>query len=76
LYTKYANDLNSPYLYLIKSAEEQQQDRKNIEKQWELFANEAKKVNPEFKMPVLSYSPNAVIGKTNGLDNGNILYID
>lgn len=76
LYEKYAGDKNCRYLYLIKTPKALKEERDLVERKWDFLAEKAKSSNPSFKVPVVPYRDSHIVGKHNGLDNGDILFID
>ncbi len=76
LFEMYADEKNSPYLYLIKKPEELREDRAELEAKWDSLKQIALKNNPELRLKPLPYQDNHIVGKFNGLDNGAVLYVD
>ncbi len=76
LFEKYANDKNSPYLYLVKDPNTKAEERAVIEKQWQLLAQKAFENKPDFAMPVVPYVDTHIVGQHNGVFNGSVLYVD
>ena len=76
LYDKYANDKNSPYLYLVKDPDSLKEERADAETKWEILAEKAFAQNKNFRRPVIPYQDSHIVGKNNGLDNGAVLFVD
>ena len=76
LFDRYAADKNSPYLYLIKDPNALADDRAPAEQQWAALASRALAENPSFVIPVAPYKDTLIVGHFNGLNNGNVLYVD
>lgn len=76
LYEQCANQQDSPYFYLIKSQMDLDVERENVEKKWEQIRLQALENNPELKLDRLPYRDDHIVGHFNGLENGNVLYVD
>ena len=76
LFEKYANDKNSPYLYLIKDPNTLAEERVPAENQWETLIQKAIEENPGFVVPTAPYKDTHIVGHFNGLNNGSVLYVD
>ena len=76
LFEKYANDTESPYLYLIKDPKTLASERAVAEKKWQALADKAIESNPSFQLPVVPYVDEHIVGKFNGVNNGSVLYVD
>lgn len=75
-YDKCAADKNSPFLYLIKTPQRLAEDRVEAEHKWKLIEEHAKQKFKDFKVPVLPYKDDHIVGEHNGVNNGTILYVD
>jgi glutathione S-transferase len=76
LFERYANDKNSPYLYLVKDPNVKADERAVIEKQWQSLAQRAIENKADFVLPVVPYNDSHIVGQHNGLFNGSVLYVD
>jgi serine/threonine-protein phosphatase 2A regulatory subunit B' len=76
LFEKYANDKNSPYLYLVKDPNTKAEERAIVEKQWQAISQKALENKPDFTMPVVPYIDTHIVGQHNGVFNGSVLYVD
>ena len=76
LYDKYANDKNSPYLYLVKDPDALKEERTAAEERWEILSLKARQQNPKFQQPIIPYIDRHIVGEHNGLNNGGVLFID
>ena len=47
-----------------------------IEANWRRLEEQAKKNNPNMPIRELPYRDNHIVGEYNGLNNGNVLYVD
>jgi serine/threonine-protein phosphatase 2A regulatory subunit B' len=76
LFERYANDTESPYLYLVKDPKTLAADRTVAEKKWAALAEKAAEGSSTFQMPVVPYTDSHIVGKFNGVNNGSVLYVD
>lgn len=76
LFEKYANDRSSPFLYLVRSAEQNHEERREIEQQWAALETLAREKNRDFVNAEPPYKDDHIVGEHNGLNNGTVLYID
>lgn len=75
LYEKNVEPGYSKYIYLVKDPTELQKDRKKTEDDWDNYEKKAKSMDPNMKIEV-PYSEKHIVGKKNGLDNGNCVIIE
>lgn len=57
--------------YLFQDSKEYENERKNADNTWDQLYKKVKEKNPDFKMPVIPYSKDHIVGENNGLNNGN-----
>lgn len=76
LYEKYVNQKDSPYLYLIKTPEKFKESRIEAEDIWKQLEQKAKANNPELEVRPQPYQEGHIVGEYNGLESGDILYVD
>ncbi len=63
-------------MYLVDEITKVKEDREVLDKKWDKFVAEAKKLKPNFKSPVIPYKDDHMVGKHNGLDNANARLLD
>lgn len=63
-------------MYLVADVNQIKKDRAVVESKWDKLLNEAKKLKPGFVEPVIPYKDDHIVGKFNGLDNGNAVMIE
>lgn len=76
LFEKYANDLDSRYLYLVKDPKTLATERAVAEKKWKILSEKAVSASPGFNAPIVPYSDDHIVGRFNGVNNGSVLYVD
>lgn len=76
LFERWANDTESPYLYLVKDPKTLASERQVAEKKWQALAERALESNAGFQLPVIPYVDDHIVGKFNGVNNGAVLYVD
>jgi len=75
LYEKNVDSNNSKYIYLVKDPTELQKDRKKCEEDWDTFEKKARTIDPNLRVSC-PYNEKHIVGKHNGLDNGNCVVIE
>lgn len=75
LYEKHLSKTDGRYMYLCMDPEKMKKDRSKNELKWANFQQKATAMNKQMNF-VIPYHDTNIVGKTNGLDNGNILSID
>lgn len=70
----YTKDSN--FMYLVADAAEIKKDREVFENRWEKLLKEAQKIKPGLAAPVVPYREDHIVGKFNGLDNGNVVIME
>jgi hypothetical protein len=71
-----SNSKDSRYMYLVTEITQIKKERSGVEGKWIKLLEEARSVKPGFMEPVIPYQENHIVGKFNGLDNGNCVLID
>ncbi len=59
-------------MYFVQDQKTLQNERKRMEDKWKVLNKEAQKKYSKFVEPLIPYHDGHVVGKFNGLDNGNI----
>ena len=59
-------------MYFIQDQKSLQIERRKMEDKWKVLNKEAQKKYNKFVEPLVPYHDGHVVGKFNGLDNGNI----
>lgn len=67
---------DSNYMYLVADAEQIKEERKVVENEWDRLFKEAQKAKPSIIAPVVPYQDSHIVGKANGLDNGNVVIME
>jgi serine/threonine-protein phosphatase 2A regulatory subunit B' len=70
------NSKDNRYMYLVTEITQIKKDRATVESRWQKLIEEAKTIKPGFVEPVHPYQEGHIVGKFNGLDNGNVVLID
>jgi serine/threonine-protein phosphatase 2A regulatory subunit B' len=70
------NSKDNKYMYLVSEINQNKKDRLAVEQKWSKLIEEAKALKPGFVEPVVPYQENQIVGKFNGIDNGNAVLID
>ncbi len=76
LYEKYAGMRNSPYLHMILNPDEFKEERVEKEAIWESLKQKAMQNCSNLILRPIPYSDDHIVGQFNGLDNGNVLFVD
>lgn len=76
LFEKYAGDRASPFLYLVRSAQQNQEERAETEQKWAALEKAVAERTPGFAPIPLPYRDNHIVGEFNGINNGTVLYVD
>jgi hypothetical protein len=63
-------------MYLVADDNELLKEREVYEASWDRMLKEAQKIKPGIVAPVVPYRRDHVVGKHNGLDNGNVVIMD
>ena len=63
-------------MYLVADIAQNKKERAGVEAKWEKYLAEAKKLKPGFVEPIIPYKEDHIVGKFNGLDNGNAVMIE
>lgn len=63
-------------MYLVADATEIKKDREVYENRWDKMMKDAQKIKPGISAPVVPYKEDHIVGKFNGLDNGNVVIMD
>ena len=63
-------------MYLVADAAEIKKDREVFENRWDKMVKEAQKIKPNISSPVIPYKEDHIVGKFNGLDNGNVVIME
>lgn len=74
-FEKAAQNKEAKYLYLVCENEQMRKKKESVENKWEALLKQAKKTNPDMVVPVPPYQSTHIVGKHNGLDNGNAVVI-
>ena len=75
LYEKNVDPNNSKYIYLVKDPSELAKDRVKTEAEWDKFEKNARVIDQKMQI-LVPYSEKHIVGKHNGLDNGNCVIIE
>jgi serine/threonine-protein phosphatase 2A regulatory subunit B' len=70
------NSKESRYMYLVSEINQIKKDRAGVEARWSKLLDEVKSMKSGFVAPVVPYQESHIVGKFNGLDNGNVVLID
>lgn len=70
------NSKDNRYMYLVTEINQIKKDRAAIESRWQKLIEEARTLKPGFVEPIHPYQEGHIVGKFNGLDNGNVVLID
>jgi len=63
-------------MYLVADVNQMKKERAIVESKWDKLLAEAKKLKPGFVEPVIPYKDDHLVGKHNGLDNGNVVLFE
>jgi hypothetical protein len=63
-------------MYLVTEINQIKKDRSSVENRWQKLIEEARGIKPGFVEPIHPYQEGHIVGKFNGLDNGNVVLID
>ena len=70
------NSKDNKYMYLVSEINQNKKDRVAVEQKWTKLVDEAKALKPGFIEPIIPYQESQIVGKFNGIDNGNAVLID